>query len=287
MTLTHVLFEEMKDKALHASICKSTDDTLVLQVAPGDDYTSNELISCLKQYDAEFQPINDPDGPRINMYIGGDRVFTLIINQTGIDPFYIEERTGLMHRVEGLGHLQLPRLVRPSREFLYSCREASQEYYDIGLQGFTPDPSDDDFWRDTFLETLEDAAANNEFRTASVPQFTFWLVHDDTYIGSVRLRKRLTADLWNDLGGTLNFEVRPSCWSKGYGTLMLGLAVQRAPKLGLDTLIGCVEEKECSASRILRKNGGLLIQHDNTPGFRYIIPTVLREEMIPDFSRFE
>ncbi|MBQ7307341.1 MAG: GNAT family N-acetyltransferase, partial [Clostridia bacterium] len=72
------------------------------------------------------------------------------------------------------------------------------------------------------------------------------------------------------------YGIRPKFHGKGYGTLMLKMALEESKKLGLDkVLVTCVDENIAS-SRVIEKNGGILenkilLPSDNKTYRRYWI----------------
>jgi predicted acetyltransferase len=83
----------------------------------------------------------------------------------------------------------------------------------------------------------------------------FWLVEGETFIGRVSIRHELT-DLLRLIGGHIGYEIRPTQRRKGYGTLILKLALDEARQLNLDhVLLTCNADNEGSR-RIIMANGG-------------------------------
>lgn len=60
----------------------------------------------------------------------------------------------------------------------------------------------------------------------------YWLVDEERncFIGEINIRRKLTDNL-KCYGGHIGYGIRFSQWKKGYGTLMLRLALEKAKKI--------------------------------------------------------
>jgi predicted acetyltransferase len=75
--------------------------------------------------------------------------------------------------------------------------------------------------------------------------------------GAISIRHCLTEDLEN-YGEHIGYGIRPSERNKGYATLMLKLALEKAKELNIDkVLIHCGDDNIVS-SKVIAKNGGCL-----------------------------
>jgi len=101
-----------------------------------------------------------------------------------------------------------------------------------------------------------------------VPSTTYWVYNDKTnkILGATNIRHNLN-DLFLKFWGHVGFEVRPSERGKGYGTIILELAIKECKKMNIErVMLGCYKDNIASAKTIL-KNGGILedeIIEDNT-----------------------
>lgn len=91
-----------------------------------------------------------------------------------------------------------------------------------------------------------------------LPHVHLWLVHAYTFIGRVNIRYRLTPalEMW---GGNIGYEIRPSFMRRGFGTHLLGLAIQAARGSGLRGLVLTCLDSNVGSIRIIEANGGQLI----------------------------
>lgn len=110
-----------------------------------------------------------------------------------------------------------------------------------------------------------------------VPETILWLIEDDTFIGKISIRHRLTEYL-RQFGGNIGYEIRPAKRKMGYGSLILKLGLIEAKKLGIsDVLITC-NATNMGSKRIIEKNGGeflgeLFLESESQLKRRYSIKT--------------
>ena len=98
-----------------------------------------------------------------------------------------------------------------------------------------------------------------------VPDSIFWLIDNDEFIGSVRIRHTLTPHLLN-AGGHIGYDIRPSMRNRGFGSKILELAIPKAHELGIDRILLTCDENNVASRKIIEKNGGVLENeyHDDT-----------------------
>src|SRR6185295_6761440 len=87
----------------------------------------------------------------------------------------------------------------------------------------------DDFT--TFVERLHRRATDYPGE-GRVRESTFWLIEEGEFIGRVSIRHTLNPRL-EKLGGHIGYEIRPTMRRRGYGTLILSLALPETLKLGI------------------------------------------------------
>jgi len=174
---------------------------------------------------------------------------------------------------------QYPMLVKPSMEFMDSYIAACREYSEAGLKiydefrGAIPDSDA----IEKLLKRFEDHSKGIGLPEGWVPSTTFWLVDKGEYIGGGNIRHTLTEQL-KKFGGHIGYEIRPSKWGQGYGTLLLKLLLSEAGKLGIKSALITCAATNIASRRIIEKNGGVLIDcinieigSYNRPTYRYLI----------------
>ena len=117
-----------------------------------------------------------------------------------------------------------------------------------------------------YVRRLRDFARGVGLPEGFVPETIYWLVRDGRQIiGTTGLRHRLTLAL-RDVGGHIGYTVRPSMRGKGYGTLMLALALDKARQLGLGRALITCDRANIASARVIRKNGGVLASESPSAG---------------------
>lgn len=106
-----------------------------------------------------------------------------------------------------------------------------------------------------------------------VPASSYFLVENNTYIGIVNIRHYLNAAL-EKRGGHIGYSIRTSKQRQGYGTHMLGLALQKAKVLGIDRVLITCDADNIGSRKVIEKNGGVLqdeIEVEGAPILRFWI----------------
>ncbi len=150
------------------------------------------------------------------------------------------------------------KLILPCEEYLESFYNACIELKDAGITSYAlEDPAEYDQWKDTLIGQYADMRNGRNLREGIVPSTTFWLVEDGEFIACGNIRHRLNANL-ERFGGHIGYYVRCSRWGKGYGTLLLGLLLNEAHKLGIETALLTCGTDNIASARVMEKNGGVL-----------------------------
>ena len=90
-----------------------------------------------------------------------------------------------------------------------------------------------------------------------VPEYWYWLVDDNEYIGSLRIRTELNEFL-KEYGGHVGYDVRGSQRRKGYATQMLALGIPYLKELGLEKVFITCDESNTASRKVIESNGGVL-----------------------------
>ena len=144
------------------------------------------------------------------------------------------------------------KLFEPSEKYLKSYIDAYNEQKNLPNSGYHfSDPSLEDIF-----QKYENYKYEKNLPSDRVGASYFWLVDDekDYFIGEVNIRHRLNAFL-ERYAGHIGYVVRCSEWNKGYGTLMLKLALEEARKLGLGKVLVTCDDDNIASSRVMEKNG--------------------------------
>ena len=88
-----------------------------------------------------------------------------------------------------------------------------------------------------------------------VPHSVRWLVEGDAFIGEVSIRHRLN-DYLRQAGGHIGYGIRPSRRGRGYGRLILALALEECRRLGIARVLVTSKAANVASVRIIEANGG-------------------------------
>ncbi len=153
-----------------------------------------------------------------------------------------------------------PELVKPSIKYIESYIAACREYAEAGLSeydGFHGENPTSELIKNLLLR-YENESRGIGLPEGWVPSSVFWLVEYNEYIGSGNIRHALTEPL-KKFGGHIGYEIRPSKWGQGYGTLQLKLLLAEAARLGIKSALLTCSADNVASARVMEKNGGVFI----------------------------
>jgi predicted acetyltransferase len=117
---------------------------------------------------------------------------------------------------------------------------------------------------ESYMAQIERFRKGIDIGAKFVPSSEFWLVKGRRILGRISVRHRLNANLEIE-GGHIGYDVRPSERRKGYGTLMLKLALEEARKMGLKRVLITCDTDNIASAKIIEKNDGIFERHDISP----------------------
>ena len=161
------------------------------------------------------------------------------------------------------------KLVEPSERYLASYMEAYDEYEENGVTTYHLDNARE---YDIF-EKYENYRMGRNLKPNRVSADYYWLVDEEKgyFIGEISIRHTLS-DALREYGGNIGYGVRYGEWGKGYGTLMLKLALEKAKTLGLERILITCDDDNIASARVMEKNGfemENIIQHEGILIRRY------------------
>lgn len=149
-------------------------------------------------------------------------------------------------------------LINPSRDMAQAFITTAKDYQAHGEQAHHEvlDPAAD---FSQYVKDLEEDEQGINLRPGRVAERTFWLVDDrrETIFGISRLRPNLAPRL-ERVGGNIGYEVPPAQRGQGYGTLLLGLTLQKAKEIGLTRVLITCSRSNIASAKIILHNGGIL-----------------------------
>lgn len=98
------------------------------------------------------------------------------------------------------------------------------------------------------------------------PTITYILYENDKPVGYICLRTKLD-DNWIKWSGNFYYAIRLSERGKGYGNIILSLALDEFKKLGFKEVFGNSSKDNIRSSKVIENNKGILINEEN--GSRY------------------
>lgn len=170
-------------------------------------------------------------------------------------------------------------LVEPCGKYLESYLEAREEGRENGMASddFSSAPAGE------LLKRYDDFRCGRDLPPGWVAADYYWLVDEDKnrFIGEIGIRHGLTEAL-RRYGGHIGYAVRPSGWNKGHGTLMLGLALEKARDLGITTAMITCDDDNAASARVMEKNGFTLLDRvTNTVDGRTVITRRYTKNLSP------
>lgn len=91
-----------------------------------------------------------------------------------------------------------------------------------------------------------------------VPTCTFWLINmKDEVLGVVRIRTSLNHEFVRKFAGHIGYDISPLSRRKGYGMILLKLALEKAAMINLDKVLITCDDDNIASRRIIENNGGV------------------------------
>lgn len=144
------------------------------------------------------------------------------------------------------------RLIDPSQDYLDSYMEAYDEYVAHGVHTY----KFDDARAYDIFQKYHNFRSEMNLKPDRVGADYYWLVDVEKryFIGEITIRHRLNEFL-RRRGGHIGYGIRDSEWNKGYGSMMLKLALEKAKMLGLTKVLITCNDDNLASARVLEKNG--------------------------------
>lgn len=133
-------------------------------------------------------------------------------------------------------------------EMAADYQTAGETRYDAGVEDFA-----------AYLVRLKRYASGVNLPADRVPASEFFLLGEGKLIGRVDLRHRLNPAL-EIVGGHIGYDIRPSERGRGFGTLILRLALEKAREIGLEKVLLTCDADNVASAKIIERNGGRLAE---------------------------
>jgi predicted acetyltransferase len=157
----------------------------------------------------------------------------------------------------------MPYLTSPDVRFHESFLHAVAEFADSDMDPATLLTQEieqyAEKWREptgfaAYVEMLR-AEVERPRRPDWVPMTTLWYVEDDTFLGRLAIRHRLTPFLL-ELGGHIGYDIRPGARLRGHATAMLRDALPVCRDLGIDRALVTCDTTNVGSRKVIEANGG-------------------------------
>lgn len=151
------------------------------------------------------------------------------------------------------------KLIKPSTEYKESYLEALALYHKEGKYknlDISELKSDFEHFIEERCKRRSGAFRNYPDWVELVPDTVLWLVKNDEYIGSMKIRHRLNWHL-EKWGGHISFIIRPDKRGMGYGQKLLRKSKQVFDALDIDKVLITISPDNDIAKHIIEKNGAV------------------------------
>lgn len=105
-----------------------------------------------------------------------------------------------------------------------------------------------------YLNDLYSYSVGQDLLQGEVTTSTFWLIDTNEVVGVVRVRHEEV-----DNAGHIGYDISPDYRKKGYGSLILKLALEQAINIGMDEVILTCNIENIASKKIIEKNDGKLL----------------------------
>jgi predicted acetyltransferase len=117
------------------------------------------------------------------------------------------------------------------------------------------EPALSDF--DAYLSFLHHGSIPKNQAKTWIFTSTFWLIDQEEVVGVVRVRHDFVP-----FAGHIGYDIAPIYRRKGYGQIILNLALEKARELGLKHVILFCTIDNIASKKIIERNGGIYLQDD-------------------------
>jgi predicted acetyltransferase len=148
-------------------------------------------------------------------------------------------------------------LLKPENKFKKTYLSAIEEYHSEGFLNDKISVSDlkSDF--EGYIKKIEDWSLGYNLPIGFSPQSEFWLIDNNEYIGTLKIRHLLNNETLSTIGGHIGYFIRPSKRKLGYGHLILKLGLLEVSKINLEKVLITCDFSNIGSKKIIESNGGI------------------------------
>lgn len=150
------------------------------------------------------------------------------------------------------------RLISPSN----ALEQSFQSFYSDLEQG---DPVRAEYYQESqlnfnrYVQRLANEEKGINLRPSYVSCHHFWLIDEqDQILGGLRIRHNLSNEFLLIEAGHIGYDIAPRFRGKGFGTMMLKLALPKAKQLKIDKALITADEDNIASRKVIEANGGKL-----------------------------
>lgn len=156
----------------------------------------------------------------------------------------------------------MPELITPDPHRYHDWQAWAQEFADDGTRqdgAGSPPPADTD--RAEFNNWITTLQRNADSNTPPPPGYvnstTWWIEHNNTLVGAITLRHRLTTALLRN-GGHIGYSIRPSARQQGLATWALCRVLEIAAQRGMKRVLVTCDDNNVASAKTIERCGGVL-----------------------------
>ena len=105
-----------------------------------------------------------------------------------------------------------------------------------------------------------------ELNDESTPRIVYIMYVDDYPVGEIAIRPKLN-QYWLEHSGNIGYKIRPTERKKGYGKLMLRLALEKCRELGINEPLLQCNSKNIASQKTIESNNGTIIKKDDSTNY--------------------
>lgn len=99
----------------------------------------------------------------------------------------------------------------------------------------------------------------------TIPTSYYLLMSSDKIIGHIFIHHFIDLNVLSDYEGNIGYAIRPKERNKGYGTIMLKLALEKCRDLNIHEVLITCEKDNLASAKVIEKNHGELLEQIYIP----------------------
>lgn len=104
---------------------------------------------------------------------------------------------------------------------------------------------------------------NRQLDDDGTPVIIYIMYVDNYPVGVINIRTKIN-EYWAEHSGNIYYTICSSQRKKGYGTKMLGIALDECKRLGFDEVLLKSSDGNVASAKTIENNGGVLLRDDHS-----------------------